>query len=182
MNNPEYILVDEFGTKDANGDLTSGVLFNVQQALSLSVLNYQYGYVEELDETLIQYNSTPDFASKRFPLVWLMQPFQINRGEKGLYGSAEGLKIFIINSTDKTWKASERMANNFKPVIYPIYRELMNQINRHVAFESAYQRRHRVTDRYYWGEAQQSVLNDPVDLVEISNIELKIKDNQNCKY
>jgi hypothetical protein len=180
LNNPEYILTDEFGIKDANGELTGGVLFKVKQALNLTVLNYQYGDVEELNQTLIQYNQTPDFAAKKFPLVWLMQPFTILRGEKGFYGSVDGLKIFIINSSVQAWKAPERMANNFKPVIYPIYRELMKQLDRHKAFESSYHRKHKFTDRYYWGEAQQSVLNDVVDCSEISNIELKIKDNPNC--
>lgn len=180
MNNPEYILIDEFGVKDANDQLTSGILYKVKQALNIPVLNYQYGYIEELNQTLAQWSKTPDFASKKFPLVWLMQPFVINRGEKGFYGNVEGLKIFIINSSDKTWKAPERMTKNFKAVIYPIYRELMKQINMHKAFESSYNRKHRFIDRYYWGEAQSSVLNDVVDCSEISNIELKIKDNTNC--
>lgn len=173
-------MTDEFGIKDANGELTGGVLFMVKQALNISVLNYQYGDGKELDETLIQYSKTPDFATKKFPIVWLMHPFKIVRGERGIYGSVEGLKIFIINSTDKTWKSAERVNNNFKPVIYPIYRELMNQLNQQKAFLESLDRKHAVMDIYYWGEEQKSVLNDPVDLREISNIELKIKNNPNC--
>lgn len=171
MNNPEYILVDELAL----------VVAKVKAALSLPVLNYQYGYVEELNETLSQWSKSKDHASLKFPLIWVMQPFVIARGDKGFYGSVEGLKIFLINSTDPTLKAPERMTNNFKAVIYPIYRELMEQINRHKAFESSYNRKHKFTDRYYWGEQQRSVLNDAVDCSEISALELKIKDNPNCK-
>lgn len=171
MNNPEYILVDELAL----------VVAKVKAALSLTVLNYQYGYVKELDETLQQWSKSREHASLRFPLIWVMQPFVEVRGEKGIYANVEGLKLFIINSTDKTWKAEQRMTENFKKVIYPIYRELMNQINRHKAFESCYSRKHKLTDLYYWGEQQSSVLTDPVDVGEISALELKIKDNPNCK-
>jgi hypothetical protein len=171
MNNPEYILVDEL----------QEVVSKVKTELKLPVLNYQYGYVEVLNETLEQWSKSKDHAALKFPLVWVMQPFVIARGERGFYGSVEGLKIFIINNSEKTLKAPDRMAKNFKPIIYPIYRELMNQINRHNAFESSYSRKHKFTDRYYWGEQQQSVLNDVVDCSEIAVLELKIKDNQNCK-
>lgn len=170
MNNPEYILVDEL----------EKVVTKVKAALKLPVLNYQYGYVEELNETLGQWSNSREHASLKFPLIWVMQPFTIARGEKGIYGNVEGLRIFIITDSTKTQKAAERMAGNFKTIIYPIYRELMVQINTHKAFQSSYDRKHKFTDRYYWGEAQQSVLNDVVDCGEISNIELKIQNNQNC--
>jgi hypothetical protein len=171
MNNPEYILVDEL----------KEVVSKVKTALNIPVLNYQYGYVEELNQTLDQWSKSKDHAQGKYPLVWVMQPFVINRGDKGVYGSVEGLKIFIITGSDQNLKAPQRMEQKFKAIIYPVYRELMNQINRHKAFESSYSRKHRFTDRYYWGEAQQRVLNDVVDCSEISNIELKIKDNPNCK-
>lgn len=171
MNKPEYIVVDEIGT----------VVEAVKTSLELDVLNYQYGYVEELNETLQQWSKNPDFAVLKFPLVWAMQPFTIVRGEQGIYGSVEGLRVFIINSSEKTQKAAQRMEDNFKEVIYPIYREFMEQLNVSVAFVDSPNRRHRFTDRYWWGEAQQAVLNDVVDCSEISQLELKIHNNQNCQ-
>lgn len=171
MNNPEYIVVDEIGA----------VVEAVKSSLELDVLNYQYGYVEELDETLQQWGQNPDFASKKFPLVWVMQPFTINRGKAGIYGSVEGMRIFIMNATSKTDKATRRMEENFKQVLYPIYRELLNQLDVSVAFVDSLNRKHKTTDRYYWGESQKSVLADPVDCLEISNLELEIHNNQNCK-
>lgn len=181
MNNPEYILVDVFGTKDNKDQLTGGVLHQVKVALNLSVLNYQYGYITELNETLAQWNKNPDFAPLKFPLVWLAQPFTINRTNDGYYGSVEDLRIFIIYGTTKDLKAYQRMDQNFKTVIYPIYRELVNQLENHPAIvRELAGRKHKFTDRYYWGEQQQSVLNDVVDCSEIRNLQLKIHNNQNC--
>lgn len=170
MNNPEYIVVDEIGA----------VVGAVKTSLNLDVLNYQYGYVEELNETLQQWSKNPDYAVLKFPLVWVMQPFTIVRGKRMVYGSVEGLRIFIINGSNPNLKAAQRMTDKFKPVIYPIYREFMAKLNKHKAFVHCLERKHRFTDRYYWGEAQQSVLNDVVDCSEISNLELEIQNNQNC--
>lgn len=181
MNNPEYILVDVFGTKDANDQLTGGILYQVKEALALPVLNYQYGYVTELNETLNQWNVDPDYAPLKFPLVWLAQPFVINRTNNGYYGTVEDLKIFILHGTTPDLKAYQRMDANFKTVIYPIYRELINQLENHPAIvRQLGVRSHRFIDRYYWGEAQQSVLNDVVDCSEIRNLQLQIHNNQNC--
>lgn len=171
MNNPEYIVVDEIGA----------VVGAVKSSLNLDVLNYQYGYVEELNETLQQWSKNPDYAVLKFPLVWVMQPFTVQRGmDRMIYGSVEGLRIFIITGSVPTLKAKDRMEQTFKTVLYPIYRELMAKVNRHAAFVSCLERKHKVTDFYYWGENQKSVLQDVIDCLEISQIELKIQHNQNC--
>lgn len=172
MNNPEYIPVDIF----------SEIVANVQTALVLETLNYQYGYITELNETLQSWNKTPEFASKRFPLVYLVQPFPITRGLSGFYGKAV-FNLFVINTTTKIKKAADRMTDNFKPVIYPIYRELLNQIDLHEAFstQGVPSIVHNFTDNYYWGEKQQSVLNDIVDCSQISGLTLMINNNSNCK-
>lgn len=188
MDSPEFILVDVFGTKNADDQLISGILYEVKEALNLDVLNYQYGYVTELNETLKQWSDTKTFSELKFPLVWLAQPFTISRGKLGFYGSVDDLRIFIINETTPDLKATQRMEGNYKTVIYPIYRELMNQLAIHPAFSNPTSGimttpqtfQHNFTDRYYWGEAQQSVLNDVVDCSEISGLKIDIHHNHNC--
>jgi hypothetical protein len=174
LNNPPYYIVDVF----------SEIVGAVKTGLNLSVLNYQYGYVEELNETLQQWSRTPSFAFQKYPLVWLAQPFTITRGTLGLYGKISDLRLFIITDSQKTLKASERMDQNFKPVIYPIYEELLNQIKLHpaVTLPNDYygELPHNFTDRYYWGEAQEQVLNDVVDCSEISQLKIEIQNKQDC--
>src|SRR5688500_16342153 len=110
MNNPEYILVDVFAE----------IVAATRVALGLPVLNYQYGYVTELNETLKQYSETAEYAVKKFPLVWLQQPFTVERGTVGFFGEVKDLRLFIMNASEINLKASERLAGNFKTVIYPI--------------------------------------------------------------
>jgi hypothetical protein len=180
MNQPEYILQDVFAE----------IVSATKTALSLPVLNYQYGEIEELNETLIQLlgtkGATPplDLSATRYPLVWLVEPFKIvERGMNGLYGKAEGLNIVIINTTEKEWKAEQRLTNNYKAVIWPIYRELMNQIVLHEAVTGSGEGNmplHNRFDRYYANEEQKTVLNDVVDMSIIMEIQLEIYNNQNC--
>lgn len=183
MNQPQYILVDAFGTKDSNDELTAGILFEVKTKLGLDVLNYQYGYVDELKETLAQMAKSPEFAAKKYPLVWLVQPFTISRGELGWFGTLENGRLFIIAPSEKTSKARKRMTAVFKPVIYPIYNEILNQVVISEEFDQldVDSLSHKITDRYYWGEDQQKVISDVFDCLEISQLKLKIHNNQNSK-
>lgn len=171
MTDTQYILTDEL----------EPVVAAVKAALGLTVLNYHYGEVEELNETLKQWEADPVKYNLKFPLVWVAEPYQITIGEVGIYGTAE-VNLFVINETQKTWKAKERMENNFKPVILPIYRELLKQIGINVAFDHPFGRvpEHKTINRYYMGENRQSTLNDVVDAMKISGLKLRIHEKQNC--
>lgn len=171
MNQPEYILVDEI----------EAIVSAVKTSLALPTLNYQYGYVSELRETLAQMND-PAFVQLKYPLVWLCQPFTISRKDVTYYGDTS-IRLFIIQESEKTLKANERMGQTFKPVIYPIYRALIGQIvSRGDLFDGLIgdHVEHSKTDRYYWGEEQAKALNDVFDCMEISNLKLKISNKQNC--
>nr|MBA3971805.1 hypothetical protein [Bacteroidota bacterium] len=76
MNDPEYILVDEMDT----------LVASVKAELSLPVLNYQYGYLRELQETLIEYSKTIQYSALKYPLVWLVQPFTVDRTNGDYFG------------------------------------------------------------------------------------------------
>lgn len=172
MNQPEYYPVEEVGT----------CVEEVKNVLQLPTLFYKYGYPEELDKELRSFTSgNVETAAMAYPCVWFMQPFTVERGIDGFWGIVRDAKILVIKDTNKAWKAAERMEENFKPVLYPIVRELFNQFNLSSGIAGSYHRKHFVRDLYYWGEDQKSLLSNPVDVVEMSNIELYINDNQNCK-
>lgn len=171
MTDTQFILTDELET----------VVAAVKAALGISVLNYQYGEVEELNETLKQFEQDPNKYDLKFPLIWVAEPYQVKRGDPSIFGTAD-VNVFVINSTQKTWKAKERMENNFKPVILPIYREFLKQIEVSMAFDHPYGRvpEHTTVNRYYLGENRQSTLNDVVDAMKISGLKLRISEKQNC--
>ena len=167
MNNPPYILVDELAT----------IVTAVKTALALPVLNYQYGYFTELNETLNEYSKTATYKALKFPLVWLAQPFTLRMDSPGYYSKVK-VDIFIFNRTDKNLKAEDRMANNFKPTINPITRELLSQIAKSHVFNETVVGKiiHEETDRYFWDEVSK-VFTDIVDWKILKGIELTIKNN-----
>ena len=171
MTDTQFILTDELET----------VAAAVKAELGISVLNYQYGEVEELNETLKQWETDPSKFNLKFPLIWVAEPYQITRGPVDIFGIAE-VNVFVINQTQKDWKAKERMDNNFKPVILPIYREFLKQIGISLAFDHPFGRvpEHRTINRYYLGENRQSTLNDVVDAMKISGMKLRISEKFNC--
>jgi hypothetical protein len=171
LNQPPYIITE----------VGSGIVAAVAAKLDTPV-NYLYGYVKELNETLVQYNGSRNLFDKKFPLIWLAQPFTITAGKIiQYYGEIDELRLFIITGSTKNWKASERMEKNYKPILYAIFYELINQMALAKAF-IGYQAKmsYKVTDRYYWGEDQQNVLNDVVDIMEVKFFNIKIQNNLNC--
>lgn len=169
IDNPPYDLVTEVGK----------IVSLVKTTLNLTNLNYLYGYLNEIKETLAQDSKSVAFRSKKYPLVWLVEPFTIVKGEEGIYGSTN-LNILIINGSDKNWKAAQRRENNFNPIIHPIYSEFLKQIKiASDVFTTDNTPKHSLTDRYYWGE-ENKIIDDVFDCSEISQLQLKINNKQNC--
>jgi len=172
MSSNEYILTDEMET----------VVTAVKADLQLPVLNYQYGYVEELIQTLKQMEASPGQFDSKYPLVWVAEPYIMDRTDPSVYGIAE-CDVFIINTSQKDWKAKERMQYNFKPVIIPIYLSILQQIPANPAFShtDGMVPKHRTVNRYYFSEQGKTILTDVVDCRKISGLKLRIAFKPDCK-
>lgn len=170
MNSPEYIFTD----------VMADVVGAVKAALSLPVLNYQFGYIMELDQTLKQYEQSPENFDKKFPIVFLVEPYTEVRSSYKYWSDIKDARVLILHGTDKTIKAADRMETVYKPILLPIYREFMRQIKLHPSIEATPVVAHQKKNLYYWGESQKSVLEDPVDCIDVSALQVKLKNNMNC--
>lgn len=172
MNSPEYILTDEMEL----------IVESARAALDLPSLNYQYGYIEELNITLQEYEQDRQKFDVKFPLVWLAEPYTMDcGGDTSIYGSAN-IDLFLIASTDINWKAAERMANNYKPLLHPLANEILRQLSISEVFnhQVVEQIKRKITKGYYWGTGQQAVLNDSVDCLKLSITPLRVNNKDNC--
>jgi hypothetical protein len=110
-----------------------------------------------------------------------MRDFEEVRGqEAGVYCEAR-LRIIIAHQTVNTYKEQDRETNVFRPVLYPIYYELIRQLSLHPQIMPVNENRvpHSKWDRSYWGTRQQgdgekNMLNDYVDAIDIDNLRVKI--------
>jgi len=149
-------------------------------------VHYEYGHPLEIINTLTQYDQGATAKFKKYPLVAFFLDMPMSRGvDVGIYGEATIHMAVIRACDDSNHTAKERDLLNFKPVLTPIYLELMRQIGyRGDLFQLVSPTRipHRATYRYYWGKQglfgnEANIFNDWVDCIEIENLRLKINEN-----
>lgn len=147
---------------------------------NITGIHYQHGHPLEIIETLEQQTQGTTQKFKRFPLVALFQDFPEEKGRSG-FDSETTLHILICYGTKNTYKATQRYEKTFKPVLYPIYLELLEQIRLDSRFNVVNTSliEHTKIDRLYWGRETDSgnkanKFNDLLDCIELKNLKLKL--------
>lgn len=144
-------------------------------------VNYLYGHPLEILDSLQKLTKIASSQGNRYPLVALFQDFDEVRGKDDTIEFTVSLNLIIASLTKPEYKAADRYKYNFKPILYPIYEELITQIKVSRYFKDPMtQYSHKKTDRMYWGRnglfgKDGSVYNDFIDAIEIQDLELKVK-------
>lgn len=144
---------------------------------------YMYGHRTEIASRLREMTKSEDEV-KKYPLVALnMDIPELVKGNTIQYS----LNIGLIALTDKGYTSPERMANVFKPFLYPFYYQFMRALKLSgLFFWPAGQKfpEHTKIDRLFWGTGYtgnsagsgpgslKELLDDPVDAIEIVNLKL----------
>lgn len=162
---------------------------SVMGRTSIQAINYQYGHFRELILTLSQMDLSTSLRFQKFPLVYLVMDFKEARGKTAAAYAEVSLQLLICHQTDGNYKVADRYVNVFKPVLYPIYLSLLQQITKHPMCwpSNSDVLPHDKWDRSYWGTSKpvgggntdRSVLNDFVDAIDIQNLQFKL-DYQPC--
>lgn len=149
-------------------------------------LHYKHGHPMEIVNTLTEYSKGPSTKYDRFPLIALFQDFPEVMGSAPGFYTDVTLHLIIAKGTDPNYKAADRYEKNFKPILYPIYLNFIEQLKRSKAIEviSGGEIPHTKIDRLYWGREglygnTSNTFNDKVDCIEIKDLKLRIK-TQNC--
>ena len=58
--------------------------------------------------------SAADKSALKFPLVWFVQPFKIERGTPGFYGLLKDAQLLFVAPSQKGYKAEQRMTSHEK--------------------------------------------------------------------
>src|SRR5699024_10136423 len=170
---------------DLFGDIVSKVsnaLVNDFQALDshISGVHYQHGHILEIVDLLTQKDQSQTYKYDKYPLVALLQDFPERITVDSNRFVEANLNILIVKSTLEEYTADKRYDENFKPFLYPIYNELLKQINKsaYTLTYSPYRIRHTKIDRLFWGRQGRygntaNIANDKLDAIEIQNLNLK---------
>lgn len=159
----------------------AAVIAKVNTALTTANFNtlpiyYMYGHPKEIANRLQELSNSPTEGNKKFPLIILFTDITIDRSLIGFYGSTS-LRMLIANFTLPEYTSNQRTDINFKPILHPIKKELINQIDRHDRFTYEDELTYKETDMYYYGSQinDKNIFNDRIDAIELRDIKLNIK-------
>lgn len=119
---------------------------------------------------------------RRFPMVALLQDFEEDFTDKN---ATVQLIVLIANITDKNYTAADRYAYSFKPYLYPIYTEFLNQLSQSGYFLIADANRipHTKIDHVFWGRQELAgeinPFSDAIDAIELQ-LKLTLTNKKNC--
>lgn len=169
-------------------DVFSEIVSNVSTKLTTKLqtvnpritgVHYLYGTGYEIIETLMQLSKTAPF--EKYPCVCLFLNVNEEFNESlGIYSRLPELRIAIVNGTDANYKAKQRDDKNFKPILTPIYQELLEEMFLSCALQKpglGYD--HSATRNYFWGREvlyghEANVFEDKLDAINVTFRDLKI--------
>lgn len=139
-------------------------------------LFFDYGLVSQVTRSV---HANPD----NFPLLWLVFNFDENITGNPAEFLNTSIQLLIMTPTENTYSMDQRDTINFKPILFPIYQELLRQIRSAVEFgkPSETDLKHTRTIRPYWGGGDlggtdtDNLFKKYVDAVHIRNLNLRVK-------
>lgn len=145
-------------------------------------LNFVPGTPLEITDVLDVMGKQPTGDPKRYPLIGVFLPIREGKGQRIGIEGIDSLRICIAMVSDATIRTPERYEKNFKPILYPIYYEFLNQLSldKRIMSTGSNGFKHTKIDwPYYDPEKQANAFNEFVDAIEIRDLELLI-DLKNC--
>lgn len=134
---------------------------------------FEYGHALEIVNTLMEKDAIDVWKLKKYPAIFLFMPVKENRDN---LRSEAKLRILFVTETRPEWKAKDRDANVFTPVLIPLYEMFMRKLKD--SFELYYDesQTYDFTKHYYWGSSQtnKNVANDFADAIEIEGLTITI--------
>lgn len=144
---------------------------------SITGIQYQFGHLQDVRERL-QAQTLADPTMRRYPLIWLIEDFDIDYGEIGLNGVSD-IRIMILHTTEKDYTRQQREDKVILPILIPIYNEFFVQLRAIGSFMQYGPFRHTRIDRPHWGNPAEwgnkgYLFDEPLDGIEISDLDLQI--------
>lgn len=145
-------------------------------------IHYVFGNGRYIKANLDELSKT---LGRKLPLIALFCPFNEQRNSPDYYSKAK-VRILIAHSTSRSWSNEQRLESSFKKVLRPIYDRFIEALKEDGRFDFGYDEHvsHEYSENYSYGrygaytEAGEEV-SEPIDAINITNLELKVK-QPNC--
>ena len=148
---------------------------------------FMFGHMLEIASTLARMDKAPNLLKwQKYPLIILKLDTESSYTGFGNTFDYTDITLYLCNITQPTYKAAERLENNFEKVLYPIYEKLIKALKKHpsIRLHGNENFKHTKIDRFFWGTTQLSdssnYVGDYLDAIEINKLNLSIN-NKKCK-
>lgn len=149
-------------------------------------INYTFGNARYVKDRLDELSRTPRGNEMKFPLIALFCPFNEQRGLPDCHSRAK-VRVLIAHSSMQQWSNEERRVISFENVLRPIYSRFIEELKCDGRFDFGYDGlvAHEYSENYSYGRygahtGTGELVSEPIDAINISNLELKVK-LANCR-
>lgn len=149
-------------------------------------IHYVFGNAQYVKDKLDELSKTPRGNEMKFPMIALFCPFNEQRNSPDYYTKAK-VRVLIACSSDKGWSNEQRLETSFRNILRPIYDRFLESLKADGRFDFGYDGHvaHEYSENYSYGRygahtGTGEEVSEPIDAINISNLELKVK-LPNCR-
>ena len=158
----------------------------ISESVACPQINYIFGNAQYVKDQLDAMSKAVTTNDMKFPLIALFCPFKEQRNVPEYFSKAT-IQILIACSSNKEWSNEERLAISFQNILRPIYERLKAELLADGRIDFCYNDLIPLeySENYSYGRygahtGTGDALSEPIDAINISNLELKIK-NPSCR-
>lgn len=141
---------------------------------------YTYGTKDEIIQLLIDMSKLDNLAKGKYPLIALVGNVPVVCGDPTCYG--EGTFNFVLaNVTEQKYTSEERIKNVFETILRPMAAAFIEELCESNIFDIPDKRilSYNIEEKLNYGRtqlvAENQTSNDFIDVIEITNLKIKIK-------
>lgn len=149
-------------------------------------IHYVFGNAQYVKDNLDELSKSRTGRESKFPLIALFTPFNEERNDPDYHTKAK-VRVLIACSSSREWNNGQRLEYSFRGVLRPIYIGFLQALKEDGRLDFGYDEaiRHGYSENYTYGrygaytDAGEEV-SEPIDAINITNLELKVK-LPNCR-
>ena len=155
-------------------------------------VSYVFGNAKYFKDDLDDKTKAEVTSVSKFPVVCLFAPIKEKRNQedatKRQYFTTARVNLLIACSSVKEWSNEQRKVYSFENILRPIYRRLMEVLESDKRLDWGYGHKipHEYSENYSYGrygayvDNEGHFISEPIDAINIVNLQLKIKPLNNC--
>ena len=149
-------------------------------------LGYVFGNTQYVKSYLDEMSKGQYGAQEKLPLIALFTPIAEDRNNPDYHAVAK-VNLLIACKTNRDWSNEQRRDYSFASVLRPIYDRFIEELKADRRLDFGYNGaiRHSYSENYSYGKygaftSTGDEVSEPIDAIDIRNLELKIT-HQNCR-